>query len=104
MKIAPIIVTSIARPRSSRPLNRLYLDLFFVFQLDAGARGLEALDRLGDSLDEEQQAGEGDHRLVGPEDGPPRRLLGGLADLEGVPALLSADHEEGDERRKKERD
>src|SRR5918992_1077514 len=98
MKIAKIITTSISMPTRTRPLMRSYLDLLLVLELDAGARRPHALDGLGYSLDEEQEHGERDHHLVGPQDRPPRRLLGGLADLEGIPAFPPAHPQEHDER------
>src|SRR5687767_10927042 len=101
MKIAPSITISITRPRKASPVIS-YLDLLLVVELDAGARGKDALDRLRNALDQKKQAGERHHHLEGPQDRPPRRLLRGLADREGVPAFVPADDEEHEDRRKEE--
>ena len=46
-------------------VERSYLDLLFVLELDAGARHVEALEQLGDALDQQQQAGERHDHLNG---------------------------------------
>ena len=60
MKIAPIITTSMTRPRKGAAHTRFFLML----QLDAQPGG-DALDRLGHALDEEQQQASGTTILNG---------------------------------------
>ena len=65
-------------------------------------RGMQALDHFGDALDQQQRQVSGTIDLERPEQRPPRRLLGGLADAEGVPGFVGADEEEQDQRRKEQ--
>src|SRR5262245_45923849 len=104
MKIAPIITTSITSPRTTWEfiLPASYFCLFLVLQLDAEARGVQALHGLGHALDEEQRAGRRYDHLERPQNRPPRRLLGDLVDGVGVPALLPAHPEEQNQRREEE--
>src|SRR5581483_5592245 len=85
-------------------LRRSYLDLLLVLELDARARHVEALEELREALDHEQDAGSRHDRLERPQDGPPRRLVGGLVDLEGVGSFMPTEPGERQEAREEEDD
>src|SRR4029453_14039881 len=70
--------------------------------LAAGANSVEALEELGDALDEQEQRGEGDDEFERPDDGAPRTRVRGLPDLERVIGLLPAEVEQEDHRREEE--
>ena len=70
--------------------------------LVARPNGVEALEELRDTLDEQEERGEGDHELERPHDRPPGAGVRGLADLERVIGLLPAEVEEEDHRREEE--
>src|SRR4029450_5698883 len=100
MKIAPSITVSMIKPSSSWPVMALppdcccagsYLHLLLVLELNARARCVEALDRFGNALDQQQEAGHGHHRLERPQQRPPGGLLGSFHDLPGVERLMETD-------------
>src|SRR5262245_28798289 len=96
MKMANSITTSITTPRNSSPVMLWsYLELLAVLELAPVADLVEALQRLRDALDHEQERGERDRGAERPHDGAPDAFLRALADGVRVDRALDADpHEE----------
>src|SRR4249920_3348158 len=106
MKMAPSITVSMIKPSSSWPVMApppdgcagSYLHLLLVLELDARARCVQALDRFGNALDQQQETAHRHHRLERPQHRPPGGLLGRFHDLPGVGRLVEADEEQDDQR------
>jgi hypothetical protein len=73
-----------------------------VLELDAGPRHVHTLEKFREALDQQQQAGEGDHAFERPQHRPPGRLVRQLVDLPGIDEFMPADHQECDKSGKEE--
>src|SRR5688572_20558823 len=70
--------------------------------LAACSNGVDALEELANALDEQEESGEWNDELEGPDDRAPRTRVRGLPDLERVKGLLPAEVEQEEHRGEKE--